>query len=222
MTIITVKKKLKQFTLDVSLKFGREMAVLGGANGSGKTTLLRIIAGLEAPDEGCISVAGKVFFDNSENLMPEERITGYVSQDPSLFPWLTVEDNIRFGSKGSVDTDWFASLLKNLDLAHLASRYPATLSGGEAQRVSLARTLFPRPRILLMDEPFSAIDKDMRPRLRQYLKDLQEKWQIPAIIVSHDHAETHVLGDKVFELTDGKITARGERGKIAASTLISY
>ncbi len=211
--------------MDVSMTFGRELAILTGPNGSGKTTLLRAVAGLEKPDAGNIAVMGHVFFDDETDLAPEKRNVGYVCQDTSLFPWLTVEKNILFSiPKGlrKTESKWLSQLYSELNLAHLLTRYPAKLSGGEAERVALARALAPRPKLLLLDEPFAAADAALRPRLRRFLKDIQREWQIPILMVTHDNAEAYVLGDRIFELNQGKVSIRNERGKVIQMPLVSY
>lgn len=225
MIVINVNKKLKEFTLDVNLKFKRELAILTGPNGSGKTTLLRIVAGLTDCDTGCISIAGDIFSDGKVSLPPEARGIGYVCQKATLFPWLTVEKNISFALKKDEQThlgEWLNRLYKELDITHLLARSVASLSGGEAQRVTLGRALAKRPRMLLLDEPFAAVDKEMRPRLRTFLKELQEEWQIPILMVTHDTAEAHILGDRIFEIEEGQVIKSMTKGEITEVPLMSY
>ncbi len=230
MVIIRVKKRLKSFDIDATLKFGPELTVLTGANGSGKTMLLRLVAGIEKPDEGFITVMGRCFLDEGVHLTPEERRVGYASQRASLFPWLTIEDNIRFGidttqrrsAKNAEVERWLEELTERLEVAHLLGRYPALLSGGEAQRVALARALAPRPALLLLDEPLSAVDVEMRPRLRAFIREIQQEWRIPVVMVSHDPAEAHTMGDRIFTIEEGKITSQRQRGSLGKSPLFSY
>ncbi|MBI5561104.1 MAG: ATP-binding cassette domain-containing protein [Deltaproteobacteria bacterium] len=225
MVNIEIKKRLKTFDMDVSLPIGRELTILTGPNGSGKTMLLRMVAGFERPDEGTISAGECVFFDSSTFLPPEKRRVGYVSQAASLFPWLTVEKNILFGlSNGRTkDTErWLGRLYMELNLGCLLKRRPALLSGGEAQRVMLARALAPKPLLLLLDEPFSAIDTSLKPRLRRFLKDIQKDWDIPVLMVTHDPAEAYTLGDVIFELVEGHIAEQREKGKVIKMPFISY
>ncbi len=222
---IKVKKQLKAFTMDVNIKFGREIAILTGPNGSGKSTLLRTVAGLERPDAGCINVMGEIFFDASTDLSPDQRRVGYVCQEGALFPWLTVEKNVLFGLDRNARKDrseWLDGLFEELEIKDLKRRYPGSLSGGEAQRVALARALAPRPRLLLLDEPFSAMDTAVRPRLRALLKEMQQEWEIPVLMVTHDHAEAYILGDRIFELKEGKVALCNERGKVIRMPLVSY
>lgn len=222
---IDITKKLKDFTLDVSLDFAREIIVLTGANGSGKTTLLRIIAGLTSADRGRISLANDIFLDNNTSLPPEARRVGYVSQKNTLFPWLTVKENVTFALNKDEEltfSDWLNTLYRDLDIAHLLKRNVSSLSGGEAQRVTLGRALAKKPRLLLLDEPFTAIDKELRPQLRAFLKKLQCEWQIPTVVVTHDTAEAHVLGDRIFEMEAGNIIKTTVKGEMSELPLMSY
>ncbi len=227
MNIVVIKKRFQDFKLDASLRFGREIVALTGPNGSGKTTLLRSIAGLEDPDEGRIVAMGHTFFDHQEqvSLAPEKRNVGYVFQEAALFPWLTVDKNIRFGLKdkeGAVAGKWLVELCEELKVTHLLGRYPARLSGGEAQRVALVRALAPCPDLLLLDEPFSAVDMELRPSVRRYILSLQRKWNIPVVMVTHDHAELHTMADRVFNLDAGRVTSSRRRSELKDAPRISY
>ncbi|MFZ3071972.1 MAG: ATP-binding cassette domain-containing protein [Thermodesulfobacteriota bacterium] len=225
MILIDFRKKLKIFEMDVSLRLGREITVLTGPNGSGKSTLLRVVAGLVKPDSGEIAVNGVTYFDENTNLPPEERNSGYIPHGNSLFPWLTVEKNVLFGLTKNFafqEKKWIQTLYSELDMTHLKKRYPSTLSGGEAQKALLARALARRPRILLLDEPLSAVDMAARPRIRSFIREVQKDWGIPVIMVTHDQAEAHIMADRAFELFEGKISATTERGKIEKVPMVSY
>ncbi|MEK7880921.1 MAG: ATP-binding cassette domain-containing protein [Deltaproteobacteria bacterium] len=225
MILIDFRKKLKTFDMDVSLRLGREITVLTGPNGSGKSTLLRVVAGLVKPDSGVIAVNGVTYFDEKTNLPPEERKTGYIPHGNSLFPWLTVEENVLFGLTKALalqEEQWIQELYSKLDMAHLKKRYPGTLSGGEAQKALLGRALVRRPKILLLDEPLSAVDMAARPRIRLFIKEVQKDWGIPVIMVTHDQAEAHTMGDRAFELFEGAIAAVAKRGRIIKLPMVSY
>jgi molybdate transport system ATP-binding protein len=225
MIIACIKKRFSNFELDVSLRFGRELVVLTGHNASGKTTLLRAIAGLTRPDEGQIVVMGKTFYDAFTDLTPEERHTGYVCQSEALFPWLTVEQNIRFGlsRKEKLSAgEWLEELYGTLKLKDILRRYPGRLSGGEKQRVALARALAPRPSILLLDEPFSAVDTRLRPELRQFLRGIQKKWNMPVLLVTHDRSEAHTLSDRIIRLEEGKVVEPERSAGTQTVPLVSY
>jgi molybdate transport system ATP-binding protein len=221
---IKIKKHLKHFTMDIDLSVSRAITILTGANGSGKTTLLRMVAGLETPDEGAIEAA-EVFFDKNVNLPPEARNIGYLPQETSLFPWLTAEENILFGIKRKklpAPSAWLEQLYLALEIGGIKRRMPKKLSGGEAQRVALARALAVRPSMLLLDEPFSSISMDSRPALRLFLKETQREWAVPVMVVTHDHAEASTLGDEIYELKEGKIIERREKGKLVRFPLVAY
>ncbi len=225
---IDVRKTFSDFTLDVSLEFGREFVALTGTNGSGKTTLLRLIAGLDTPDEGRIVVSGRTFFGEGTAIPPELRRVGYLFQDPALFPWLTVDANIRFGlaraekGKSITKNDWLSELCSEAGIEHLLDRYPKNLSGGEGQRVALVRALAVRPEMLLLDEPFSAVDMELRPELRKFVSKIQREWDIPVLMVTHDHAEVHTMADKLYKLEDGKITDSSKKGRLNVVPLVSF
>ena len=229
MIIVIAKKKFGEFTLDVSLRFAREFVALTGRNGSGKTTLLRVIAGLERPQAGRIVVMGRTFFDGKLSVPCEKRRVGYLFQDPALFPWLTVGQNARFGLKGVDESTlresigpWLSELYEEFHIRPLLDRMPESLSGGEAQRVALVRALAPCPDMLLLDEPFSAVDMDMRPSLRRFVSALQRRWNIPVLMVSHDHGEIHTMADRVFTLKEGKVEASTKRAEFSEMPRISY
>jgi ABC-type molybdate transport system ATPase subunit len=224
---IAIKKRFADFSLDVELELGREFVALTGANGSGKTTLLRLIAGLDKPDSGEITVSGRTFYDEFVFLPPELRRVGYVFQDAALFPWLSVEANIRFGlgkaEKASDETDkWLSELYDEAGIDHLLGRMPKNLSGGEAERVAIVRALAGRPEILLLDEPFSAVDMDLKPALRKFMKKIQREWEIPVLMVTHDHGEVHTMADKLYKLEDGRVVDSTRKGRLSVVPQVSY
>ena len=185
--------------------------VLFGPSGAGKTTVLRTIAGLEKPDEGVIRCGDEVWFDSSRriNITPQNRRVGYVSQDYAIFPHLTVRHNVAFGVRASE----VAAMLARFDLQDLADRHPSQLSGGQLQRVALARALAARPRLLLLDEPLSALDGPLRNRmradLRQWLTCESGADPLPAIVVTHDRIEAMALGDSIAIMIDGRLRQSG-------------
>ncbi len=222
---VRLTKRLERFTLKVEFEAAGEFIMITGPNGAGKTTLLKMIAGLVRADQGVVVLNGRCLQDETTFLSPESRNTGFVFQKPALFPWLTVEENILFPIKRR-DRDRLSHhiefLATELELTHLLSARTDKLSGGEAQRVALARALVKKPDILLLDEPLSAVDKLLRPKLRKFLKDIQKLWEIPAIMVSHDYAEIHYLGDRVFELDEGVLSERKKKDNIVFMPLVSY
>lgn len=202
------------FLLDIDFKARDEMVVLFGRSGSGKTTTLRCIAGLETPDSGHIDVNGQTYYDSKSgiNLQPQYRRPGYVFQNYALFPHMDVRQNIIYGLRGWDKKDKDERLHEMLRLLHiegLEERYPSQLSGGQKQRVALARALAPKPGILLLDEPFSALDMVVRMRLRERIKIIQKELGIPVIFITHSPEEAFSLADRVVVLHEGKIHQTG-------------
>jgi len=206
-----ITKKLPSFHLEIGYSFQGGILVLFGPSGSGKTTILNSIAGLIQPDKGRIILDQTVFYDSEQkiNLPIQKRKIGYVFQDYALFPHFTVEENILYGVKQqkiTLRSDEYHQLITQLKINHLVSRYPTNLSGGEKQRVALARALITSPQLLLLDEPFSALDYDTRIEFREELKRLHKLWKIPFFLVTHDREEAHSLADTILYIHQGKIT----------------
>jgi ABC-type Fe3+/spermidine/putrescine transport system ATPase subunit len=187
--------------------------VILGPSGCGKTTLLRLMAGLEVPDSGEIWLAGAQAAGGGRSMMPaHERGIGFVFQDLALWPHLTVQRNLNFvlESVKMPRADRAARALETLKLVRieqLSSRYPHQLSGGEQQRVALARALVGHPRVLLLDEPFSSLDPDLRDALRSELARLQRTLQVTTVYVTHDQGDAAILADRVIEMRAGRIVA---------------
>lgn len=195
--------------LDCTLKTG-EIACLLGASGCGKTTVLRCISGFETPSAGRIVMDDVVFFDADASVkMPAHlRQVGMVFQDYALFSHLTVAENIRFGIKHlpkNAQQARVAELLSLIDMTDLGSRYPHKLSGGQQQRVALARALAPKPKLVLLDEPFSNLDVDLRTALSKEVRRLLKAENVSAIMVTHDQAEAFVMADVVGVMAKGRL-----------------
>lgn len=206
-----IAKKLPGITIEVSFDFHRGILVIFGPSGSGKTTILNCIAGLRCPDEGHISLDGRVFYSSGDHISipARSRRIGYVFQDYALFPHLTVKDNIMYGipnrcKKGKNYRIGTLDVLEMLKITHLQDRFPAQLSGGERQRTALARALMVEPDLLLLDEPLSALDHGNRRALQVELRELQRIWQIPFVLVTHSRKEMHALADEIIFLDKGK------------------
>ncbi len=202
---------------DISFKVNRgECLVILGPSGAGKTVLLDTLAGLKKPREGRIVFAGR---DVTQSL-PEERKVGYIQQNPAIFPHLSVMENIVFGARpnrisAAVAYKRAGELASLLGIEHLLSRTnPLTLSGGEKQRVALARTLLVEPGIILMDEPFSALDSFTRRQLIFLLPQIFDRFQVTVIHVTHDLQEAFLLGDKIAVLIEGRLHQLGTRDEI--------
>ena len=205
MNHIRITTTLGSLDLDVQADFAHEVIVISGENGAGKTTLLRCLAGLEAC-QGQLQIGGDVWLDSAVKFVKptEQRNIGFVWSDAVLLPWLDAEANIMLGVKDG-DAVWFSKVCEALEVSPLLKRKPAMLSTGEAQRISLARAWYIKPSLLLLDEPFSAQAPDIRLRLRQALKDLQQVLDIPVLMVSHDAEDAKVLAQQHWRMREGKL-----------------
>ncbi len=205
-----IHQALTDVSLDVS---PGEAIVILGPSGCGKTTLLRLIAGLEVPDAGTISAHGARVAESGHNLVPpHERGLGFVFQDLALWPHLTVGENLGFvlGSARVPRAERASrgrGALDMMRIGQLGGRYPHQLSGGEQQRVALARALVAQPKVLLLDEPFSSLDAELRATLRTELTHLRRELQVTVVYVTHDREDAAALADKVIEMRAGRIVS---------------
>ena len=189
---------LKNISLIVNK--AEKVSVLG-PSGSGKSTLLRLIAGLEKPYSGTITIQGKIVSDQDHMVAAEKRNVGLVVQNKALFPHLTVEKNIGFGiRKKQEKTKIIADLLSLFKIEHLSNKYPHEISGGEQQRTAIARSMAPSPELLMLDEPFSALDRELKEELYAELNHIFNERQQTIILVTHDLDEAKVLSDKQINL----------------------
>lgn len=216
---LDVRRALPDFTLDVQLSAQREIVVLYGPSGSGKSMTLRTIAGLSRPDSGRIEIDGRTMFDAARriNVPPHQRGVGLVVQDYQLFPHLTIAQNAAFGLSAlprDQQERRVAALLELLRIAGLAERRPATISGGQAQRAALARALAVEPQLLLLDEPFAALDEDVRISLRSELSALTQRLGLTVVLVTHDLREAHLLADRIAVLDRGCVLQSGSRDEV--------
>ena len=203
----------QHFSLDVQFSSPAGVTVIFGPSGSGKTTILQCIAGLAAPHYGMIAVAGQKVFDSSCNLdVPaQKRRVGYVFQDLALFPHMTAAENIGFGIRmnGREKQRMVGEALEKFRITPVANHRPAEISGGERQRVAMARALVIQPQLLLLDEPFSALDDELKQGIITDLKQWLTENGVPALFVTHDREEAHALGDRVLLLKSGQSVGEG-------------
>jgi iron(III) transport system ATP-binding protein len=220
MTTLEVRNLVKHFrgtpqsaVNNISFELSNsEILALVGPSGCGKTTTLRIIAGLERPDSGIVCLNGRVVVSESVFVPPEKRGVGMVFQDHALFPHLTVSENIAFGLLGQSPAQvkqTVGEMLHLVGLLPLAKRYPHALSGGERQRVALARALAPRPVLVLMDEPFSSLDADLRMEMREHVRRILKSMQATVVFVTHDQDEALYMGDRLAVLQNGHLEQIG-------------
>ena len=206
---VQIYKKLAEFDLDVSFQVNDNILGLMGASGSGKSMTLKCIAGIETPDQGRIVLNDRVLFDSEKkiNVPIQKRNVGYMFQSYALFPNMDVYENISVGLRARKvkDVDIVVrKVMKQFQISELTSRYPKQLSGGQRQRVALARLMAYEPDVLLLDEPFSALDEDLKKDLLQELKS-ERQISKPVIFVSHDKEEVNYLCDLKYKIKQGEI-----------------
>jgi len=211
---VRLKKSFKDFVLDLSFSMGEDLNVLFGPSGAGKSLILKLISGIETPDEGLVEICGERVFDSrlKVHLPVRKRRVGYLFQDYALFPHMKVYQNIAYGIGGRDKPGTAAvvgELIEIMRLKGLEERFPHELSGGQRQRAALARTLAASPRILLLDEPFSALDYQVREKLRRDLMLIHERFPITIILVTHDLEEAFMMGRSIAVINNGSVEQFG-------------
>lgn len=225
---IKLKKQLNfaegtgMLDIDTQIEEGSFVAI-SGASGSGKTSLLRLITGLERAAEGFIKVNGEIWLDTSQkiNLPPQKRRVGYVFQKYTLFPNMTVRQNLNYALEKNQSSTIIEELIEEMGLGSLVNEPPFKLSGGQQQRVALARALVRKPKILLLDEPLSALDEEMRSSLQDYLLKIHQTYNLTTLLVSHDMGEIFKMANQVLVLSAGKIVQEGTPESIFLNSKIS-
>jgi len=222
----TMRSGQREFHLQLNYASSGDRLVILGPSGSGKSLLLQMIAGLLTPDSGYLKLAGRTLFDQQQgiNLTPQQRQVAFLFQNYALFPHLSVRQNIAFGLRrglfnprpqmASETVDYW---LENFGLESVQEQRPHELSGGQRQRTALARALVTQPRALLLDEPFSALDPDLRIHMRKELRELQERLAVPLILITHDVDDVKAFSDETLCLKDGHIDSA--RQQIIQSSL---
>ena len=212
MLSVKIKKQLTHFMLDVDFSVGEEIVALYGPSGSGKTTTLHAIAGLLKPQSGSIYLNNRALFEAGKaNVDVAKRKVGYVFQQYALFPHMTVWENIQYGMKRE---SLALNLLNELQMSHLKEQYPREISGGERQRTALIRALATKPDILLLDEPFSALDDETKVISYEQVLALHQRWKIPIVLVTHNKEEVKKLANKVIYLREGKVFTIEDKNSI--------
>jgi molybdate transport system ATP-binding protein len=225
---ISIQKKLKMadgmtsLAIDTEITPGEFIAIFG-KSGAGKTTLLRIISGLMQPEKGIIEVNGEVWLNTERkiNLPVQKRKIGFVFQDVALFTNMSVRSNIRYALKGNKDKGFTNRLLEMVEMTALADRKPGTLSGGQQQRVAMIRALATKPGLLLLDEPLSALDMEMRSHLRDELQALHKEFNLTTLLVTHDITDIYRLADHVISIDKGKIVRSGKPDDLFSEAYMS-
>ena len=216
-TVLDIKGLQKSYTKgnpvlcieELSIQKGTTIAVVG-ESGSGKTTLMRLIAGLESPELGSISLYGTIFTNPKKMVSPDKRQVGMVFQDHALFPHLTIYNNLAFGlSDKECIKDRVSELLSLVNLEGYENRYPHELSGGQQQRIALARALAPKPKILILDEPFSNLDTSLKLQLRNEVFSILKKTDVTTLFITHDMDDAIYIADEIVVLKNGKIIQKG-------------
>lgn len=219
---VDIEKKFKGFTLRMAFEAGDETVALLGASGCGKSMTLRCVAGVERPDRGRIVLDGETLFDSDRhiNLSPQKRKVGLMFQHYALFPQMTVWQNVlcgaRRGMKGKERENAARDVLEAFGLMEMKDRLPSQLSGGQQQRVSLARILVSQPQLLMLDEPFSALDSHLRFRMEQETRQVIRQFGKTVLLVSHDRDEAYRLADRVAVIREGHIERIGSRTEVFA------
>ena len=208
---VDIQKKLEFFELDIKFTVGNGLLAIQGMSGSGKTTILNCISGIKTADKGHIRLNNKIFFSSNDNINMKikDRNVGYVFQNYALFPHMTVRENILFGvNKKYTDYEKELSYISDMmKIRHLMDKYPSEISGGEKHRVAFARAMIIRPDILLLDEPFSALDEDLKEDIYKDLLNIKKSQNIPIILITHNKNEAKILADKIIYIHNGKIKA---------------
>ncbi|MGA9270754.1 MAG: ATP-binding cassette domain-containing protein [Lutimonas sp.] len=218
---LKIQKELRssggKMLLDIELSVGKgDFVTLYGKSGVGKTSLLMLLAGLMRPDNGFIRVGDQVWTDLEKGIWrrPQERNVGLVFQEYALFPNMTVMENLDYAMRKGQKDDQREHLIEIMDLNDLKNRKPDTLSGGQKQRVALARALVNKPSLLLLDEPLSALDQDMRGKLQQYILQVHREYGLTTLMISHDVTEIIKMSDYVMEMDHGQVIRKATPGEI--------
>lgn len=219
-----IKSKNHSFNLNCAfnVKSGSFVSVFG-PSGAGKTTLIRLIAGLDKIDEGFIKIENSIWVDTNKKiyLKPQQRKIGMVFQKSTLFPNMTTRQNLKYALIKGQNNQVIDELIETLELEDIIEKKPHQLSGGQQQKVALARALVQRPKVLILDEPFSAIDDEMRLKLQDYILKIHKKYKLTTFLISHNVAEVFKLSDIVLKINDGQIIKKGLPSQVLLNSKLS-
>ena len=214
-TCFAIKKMLDRFTVDITCSFEKGVLAIQGESGAGKTTVLNCISGLKNPDEGKVIIDDRLVFDGNINIPVKDRRIGYVFQNYALFPNMTAGKNVLYGIKNLQEykdrvkrrelLDYAQYIMETFQITHLQKRYPGNISGGEKQRVALARAIVTRPKLLLLDEPCSALDIKTKEAVYEEFASFKKTLGIPAILITHDPRESEMFADQRIFMKDGLV-----------------
>jgi molybdate transport system ATP-binding protein len=203
--------KRPQFMLEMNCAIDTRITGIFGPSGAGKTSIVKAISGLEHPEEGFISIADRVVFskEHTINLPPEKRSIGYVFQEGRLFPHMNVAKNLKYGLKKNYDTSYFNEVVDLLKITDILDKSITQISGGQSQRVAIGRALLSSPQLLVLDEPFSSLDKSLRFRIISLLKPLIDRFDIPMLVISHDLTDLIMLSENLLIIKNGRCVGHG-------------
>jgi molybdate transport system ATP-binding protein len=206
-----VTARLGRFVLEIDAGFDDGWTALFGPSGAGKTTLLEIVAGLRRPESGRVTMGGRLLVDAAarEDVPPQRRNIGYVPQDLALFPHLSVRANLDYGRPPGEDEAFFEIVVERLEIGALLAQRPGTLSGGEKQRVAVARALLARPALLLLDEPLTGLEAALRERILPFLQRVRDEFRVPTLYVTHNADEVVALCARAVIIEAGRVRAEG-------------
>lgn len=213
MSVLKAKFRLhrKQFTLEMNCSIDSKITGIFGPSGAGKTSFVKAISGLAIPDDGSISISKQIVFSEKDsiNLPPENRNIGYVFQEGRLFPHMNVAQNLKYGLKRDHDPSIYSEVIELLKITDILNKNPSQISGGQGQRVAIGRALLTSPQLLILDEPFSSLDKNLRYHIISLLKPLIDRFNIPLLVISHDLSDLLMLSQNLLIIRNGKCVGHG-------------
>ncbi|RZS93673.1 ATP-binding cassette domain-containing protein [Aquimarina brevivitae] len=217
MSQIKLHKKLSgpkgEMLLDVDFTLSKgKITALYGPSGAGKTSIAKMIGGFMKPDQGLITIDNTIWYDSQHNIFkkPQDRTVGFVFQDYALFPNMSIRQNLIYALPNKTSLPWVSKILDVMELSKIEGERPEKLSGGQKQRVALARALVQQPSLLVLDEPLSSLDAQLKSKIQTYLKNYSEERKLTTLLISHDRDEIESLSDYIYTIKEGKIVHQGK------------